>query len=534
MKNKLLLAFGLIACIITGCVKDLQKAGVSETTKLKGRVLEESQLRPIADVKVLVTNGEKAYLNATTDHNGEFSMEIDFGNVDKDCYVFLKMDDNISVITKRLELMGMGKALYDYGEIYLYNQNEGGVPTVTTSSASEIGETSAKGGGNVTSNGGSTVTERGICWSTSQNPTIADRTAEGGSGTGTFSCEMTNLTPNTKYFVRAYAINRMGISYGSTKNFTTLASGSSITIPVVKTNSAGSITATGATCGGNVTSDGGSSIIRRGVCWSTSSNPVENTGQTAYHNNNTTGAFTCDITGLSPNTTYHFRAFAVNEKGIGYGEDKTFTTSQATTEAWLTYYDDSDLDAWGLINGGDDEWAVMFPASSLVPYSGTSITKVRAFFNVTGRYYLKIYEGGTTEPTTLKKSLYYDINSTGWTNLLVNPGYSLNTSSSLWVSLSFNYSAGQYPRCAGQGVNNPNSRWARANAGLWHDAYDHNGEVDLCWSIQVFVTNDAKDERGGELILPSKTAQENREASRLLPLRTTDLQSVKATKTIQP
>lgn len=533
MKNKLLLIIGLTACSLMGCVKDLNKAGISESTKLHGKVLEELHNTPIDEVKVTVTDGKTDYLHATTNQDGEFNMEVDFGRIDKGCYILLKKEDNYSEMTKRLELKGMGKASYNYGDIYLYNQQDGGVPTVTTSSASEIGETTAHGGGNVTSDGGSTVTERGICWATSQNPTIADKTADGGSGTGAFSCEMRQLTPNTKYYVRAYAINRMGISYGSTKSFTTLASGSGITKPVVTTNSASSITSTGAVCGGNVTSDGGSSIIRKGICWSTSANPEENTSQTVYHNSNSTGTYSCDVTGLSPNTTYHFRAFAVNEKGVGYGEDKSFTTTQATTSAWLTYYDDSTIDLWGLTNGGDDEWAVMFPASNLWAYSGTSITKVRAYFNETGEYCLKIYEGGTTEPATLKKTTYYNVNSTGWKNLLVNPGYGLNTSSSLWVSLSLSYSAGQYPRCAGQGVNNPNSRWAKANGGSWHDAYDHNGQVDLCWTIKVYVTDEAKGERGEELILPSKTAQENREASRLLPLRTTDLQSVKATKTIQ-
>ena len=530
MKNTVLIIIGLIAFSLAGCVKDLQKAGISETTKIHGRVLEESQNAPIAEVKVTVTNGESVYLNASTDQNGEFDLSVDFGRIDKACYVYLKMEDNYSEITKRLELKGMGKASYDYGDIYLYNQQDGGVPIVTTSSATDIAETSAIGGGNVTSNGGSTVTERGICWATSQTPTMADRTADGGSGTGLFTCSMTNLSPNTKYYFRAYAINRMGVSYGSTKSFTTLATGGSITKPIVKTNSAGSITATGATCGGNVTSDGGSSIIRRGICWSTSSNPEENTSQTAYHNNNTTGSFSLDITGLSPNTTYHFRAFAVNEKGVGYGEDKTFTTIHATTSGWLTYYDDSEMDAWGLNSGGDDEWAVMFPVSSLAAYGGTSITKVRAYFNETGRYYLKIYEGGTTEPTTQIRSIYYDINSMGWTNLLVDPECSLNTSSNLWVSLSFSYSAGQFPRCAGQGVNNPNSRWAKANGGLWHDAYDHNGQVDLCWSIQVYVTSETKSEQREEFVLPLGNTQDIQMTNRLLPLRSSDLKSVKATK----
>ncbi len=94
-------------------------------------------------------------------------------------------------------------------------------PTVSTTAVSNVTATTADGGGNVTSDGGKPVTARGICWSTSVNPTIADSLTAGGSGIGVFVSSMTNLLPETTYHVRAYATNNMGTSYGNDVTFTT-------------------------------------------------------------------------------------------------------------------------------------------------------------------------------------------------------------------------------------------------------------------------------------------------------------------------
>lgn len=197
------------------------------------------------------------------------------------------------------------------------------VPGVTTASVTNIGQTSATGGGNVISSGGAIVTERGICWSTSHNPTTSGNHASSGTGTGSYTVNMTNLTLSTTYYVRAYAINSQGVAYGEEVNFTTNSAG----VPSVTTNAVTNITQTTATCGGNVTSDGGSAVTRRGVCWSTSPNPTTNNQCT--NNGTGTGSFTSSITGLSMNTTYYVRAYAINSAGTSYGEQKTFTTNGA-------------------------------------------------------------------------------------------------------------------------------------------------------------------------------------------------------------
>jgi hypothetical protein len=97
------------------------------------------------------------------------------------------------------------------------------LPTVTTSTVTSIMSTSANSGGNITADGGASVTARGVVWSTTQNPTIALSTkTTDGSGIGTFNSNMTNLTPNTQYYLRAYATNSVGTAYGNEISFTTM------------------------------------------------------------------------------------------------------------------------------------------------------------------------------------------------------------------------------------------------------------------------------------------------------------------------
>jgi uncharacterized protein (TIGR02145 family) len=96
------------------------------------------------------------------------------------------------------------------------------LPTLSTDTVSSITTTSSTCGGNITNDGGGSITARGICWSTSNNPTIdlTTKTTDG-TGTGSFTSSITGLSPNTTYFVRAYAINAAGTAYGPQISFTT-------------------------------------------------------------------------------------------------------------------------------------------------------------------------------------------------------------------------------------------------------------------------------------------------------------------------
>jgi len=194
------------------------------------------------------------------------------------------------------------------------------LPSLTTTTVSEITQETASSGGNVTDDGGEEVTARGVCWSTTQNPTTGTNKTTDGSGTGIFTSNLTGLTAGTEYYVRAYATNSEGTAYGNQVFFTTLP----INLPTLTTDPVTSITQTTAVSGGNITDDGGAAVTARGVCWSTSTDPT--TADNTTTDGSGTGVFTSNLTGLSPNTYYYVRAYAVNTEGTAYGNEVTFTT----------------------------------------------------------------------------------------------------------------------------------------------------------------------------------------------------------------
>jgi hypothetical protein len=193
--------------------------------------------------------------------------------------------------------------------------------TITTNTATNITSSSALCGGNI-SNTGATVTSRGIVWSTNPSPDISLPTKlTSGSGLGQYNITMTNLSPNTQYYVRAFAIISTALNYGNEVTFKTLGS-----LPTVQTNSSiNSITQTSAISGGSVTNDGGLTVTERGLCISTNTNP-DIYNSTLIISGSGLGVFTTNITGLTPSTLYYVRAYAKNALGPKYGNIITFTT----------------------------------------------------------------------------------------------------------------------------------------------------------------------------------------------------------------
>ena len=113
------------------------------------------------------------------------------------------------------------------------DDNNTGIPVLSTTAVTDITQATATCGGNITSDGGATVTARGVCWSTNQTPTISDNKTTDGTGVGNFVSSISGLTANTTYYVRAYATNSNGTAYGSAMSFTTQegSSGSTFTDP---------------------------------------------------------------------------------------------------------------------------------------------------------------------------------------------------------------------------------------------------------------------------------------------------------------
>ena len=186
-----------------------------------------------------------------------------------------------------------------YGEQLTFSSLTG-LPQVTTDGVTKISATSATCGGSVAANSGYAILE------------VAT--------TGHFTSMMIGLERNTTYYVRAYAVNEKGTNYGETKTFTTLNG-----LPVVTTAKVTNIKTTTATCGGNVTDNGGYAITARGICWSsTISTPTTENSHTNEVADN--GTFSSLMTDLKASTTYYVRAYATNEVGTSYGDCQVFTS----------------------------------------------------------------------------------------------------------------------------------------------------------------------------------------------------------------
>ena len=207
------------------------------------------------------------------------------------------------------------------GEDITFHTTDGG-PTVTTSGITDINETSATGGGNVTDQGYSPVTERGICWSTHSEPEISDYTYPNGMGEGNYPGYMTDLTPDQTYYVRAYARNAQGLSYGEEVSFTATDG-----LPEVRTLDVTDITATSAKAHGEVTDEGASPVTERGICWSVT-NPIPTIADEHGDNGTGLGTYEVNLTNLTPGTTYYVRAYAKNNQSDEpvYGTSKSFDT----------------------------------------------------------------------------------------------------------------------------------------------------------------------------------------------------------------
>ena len=216
-------------------------------------------------------------------------------------------------------------------------------------SVSNITATTAEYGATITDDKGQTVTVRGICWSTNISPTIKDSVKNSGSGIGAFSIQMKNLRPKTSYYVRAFATNSTGTSYGGAVNFVTS------NLSSVTTTSISNITSVGAKSGGVITIDKGISVISRGVCWSTAQNP---TVDLSTKTNDGTGidSYTSLITPLLPITTYYVRAYLTTVDGTVYGKQETFSTVSAPPLTGTV--SDIDGNLYHYITIGSQAWMV--------------------------------------------------------------------------------------------------------------------------------------------------------------------------------
>ena len=275
------------------------------------------------------------------------------------------------------------------------------LPIVTTTSASDISNATATIGGNVTDNGGAEVTERGVCYSTTENPTIENTKVISGKGTGEFSINLDNLTDNTTYYVCAYAINSKGTAYGEQVSFTT----KTVILPTVTTTAVTQVTETTAITGGNVTADGNATVTESGVVYGTSQNPTTSNSKVTAGSG--TGSYTCNLTGLQDGTNYYVRAYAINSKGTAYGEEVTFTTEK---KAEPEYVDLGLSVKWATFNVGasrPEEYGDYFAWGETRPkttYDWSTYKYCNGSKNTLTKYCTDNYYGTVDNNTTLDLS----------------------------------------------------------------------------------------------------------------------------------
>lgn len=202
--------------------------------------------------------------------------------------------------------------------------NRSTLPTLTTQAVTVLSSSSAFGGGNVSADGGSTVIQRGLCWNTSPNPTLANNFTVDGTGLGSFGSTMQPLSPAATYYVRAYATNANGTSYGNEISFVTATANNNGSLPTISTNQVVYMDSLSANCGGDITADGGLAVTARGVCWAIGTTPTINHNRTL--DGSGAGSFNSRLGNLLPNTSYFVRAYATNDAGTAYGITFSFTT----------------------------------------------------------------------------------------------------------------------------------------------------------------------------------------------------------------
>lgn len=226
------------------------------------------------------------------------------------------------------------------------DEKEVTTPELITFEVNNITNISANCGGEIKNKGKYEIIRQGICWSINPNPTIGDNRIKDDSNSDTYSMEVTDLIPNTKYYVRAYATNYIETGYGNEIEFQTTGEK-----PVLSTNPISAKTINSIKCGGNISSDGGDIIIARGVCWGEAPEPLITDNKT--DDGQSSGLFESKVTNLKSNTKYYIRAYATNSVGTTYGDIQSFTL-------WLNVQDEpiNDIDGnnYNTIRIGDQIW----------------------------------------------------------------------------------------------------------------------------------------------------------------------------------
>lgn len=331
------------ALAFSSCIKPLEDMGFYESTICEGTLINDQNNKPIAGMRVSLTNGDVVSAVVESAADGTFSINVAPTDIHHQYYLQVDADSLYQSRQVAIDNVPFGHQQFNLGVIQVQGPV---VPTVQTANIEAIAGNTAASGGTVTDVGGSAVVRRGVCWSVLQLPTIDDPHTTDGRGPGEFTSQMTGLSLNTVYYVRAYATNSIGTAYGEQIEFRT-ADG----LPTLTTAEVTDITASTATAGGDVLTDAGYVVRERGVCWSITQQPT-------IVNNHTSdsiglGPFVSQLTGLEPGTTYYVRAYATNGAGTAYGQQCVFTTESGLCTVLTTAPNTASITSTAATLGGN-------------------------------------------------------------------------------------------------------------------------------------------------------------------------------------
>jgi len=247
-------------------------------------------------------------------------------------------------------------------------------PAVGKPVLSEISIDKAKVKSRIIWKGEADIREAGFCWNTTGKPSLADQHAEAHLSEMEFECTLNNLDDGTTYYIRAYARNREGISYGMVVSFTTVA----IKVPGASLNGVSDITHNSVTIRGVINYDNSNENIERGLCWTIESRDPTINDSKIVDDIKGTGYFSYVISGLSPSTAYYIRAYGINEAGVGYSSTRAIRTYDGTTI-------DSEGKVYYTTRIGNQEWmetnlnTTKFNNGDLIPTTDPVTLDIRGF-----------------------------------------------------------------------------------------------------------------------------------------------------------
>ena len=293
-------------------------------------------------------------------------------------------------------------------------------PTVATNAASSVEQTTATLNATITNPDNVTITAKGFEWKATTGGTY---TQIAGTGTGnTFTANLTGLTANTSYTFKAFITYNGTTVYGNEMTFTT--NSSSVTPPTVTTDNATNITTHTATLNGTVTA-GTETVMVTGFEWKA-------TVGGAYTPVNVPSTWMFyDLTGLTPNTGYTFRAFAITASGTTYGNEQTFTTLEtcaAPTNVTASNITNNSADISWTQQGDVTSWDVNYRVAGADAWN--SATTTTNPYTLTGLSESTTYEvqviayctnGVTSDPSATITLTTVGINDYELNNVVVYP-----------------------------------------------------------------------------------------------------------------